>query len=72
MHHVDHFEAACSCVLINMPLFRINMQHEHFEASEALDGQSGAIELFVVAHDLLEHIGATSLIEQILAFPRRC
>ena len=40
----------------------IDVQEQHFEALEAFDAKTGAVELRIVAHDFLEDVSAASLV----------
>ena len=53
--------------VVEVSLLGIHIQEEHLEAGEALDPESCAVKLVLVAHDLLEDIGASTLVEKELA-----
>ena len=64
---VDHFEGVGLRVVVDVAVLGIHIQEEHLEAGEALDPESCAVKLVLVAHDLLEDIGASTLVEKELA-----
>ena len=58
---VDDLKAACLRYLIDVAMLSIHVKQQHLEALEALDTKACAVELSIVAHDLLEDISATPL-----------
>ena len=62
VHDIDHFERSCLRVVIDVSVLSVHVQKEHFEASETLNSKLCALELLLVAHDLVEDIGSATLI----------
>lgn len=73
VNQVQHFKLACLGVVVDVAMLCVHVQEEHTEAAEAVDAEVGAVKLIRVAHNLLEDVGAASLIQQVLSLPTdRC
>lgn len=52
-----------------MTVLSINIQEHDLEATETLWAEACAVQLVLIAHDILEHLSATFLVKQVLPLP---
>ena len=72
MIDVDHLERTAFLVVVDMAMFGIHGEEQHAEAAEAINAETGAVELAFVAEDLVEYISSAPFIKQEFPLSAHC